>query len=386
MKLLLIAVGQLPMFQGTNTNDFVPFCSTDTGTNLLEQAAYLASPNLPIGNQPGVASSQLVNKALRQATYIASQIAQFISNATNTSVLDAATPTTLLSQMFGAFGFLTPVRTIITATGAGTFNLTYKFKILSGNATATATYSDGTNTFTVVTTITSGIELIATGPSLPIANSGTLSKTGGTGDATITYNAVRAPLYMDVFGVGGGGAGGGCAASGGVQSTAAAGGGGGGSFLKRYLNPSGQYAYVVGTAGVASSGNSAGTGGAATTFNTGAQSAGGGGGGGGAGAAPGTSVFVSGGGAGGTSSGGDENWTGFPGGPGWVLSASQSQAGAGGGSSRSGGTSVIINSPSSAAASGFGGGGSGADNPTSNGAQTGGAGTSGILEITLYFE
>jgi microcystin-dependent protein len=81
------------------TNDFLPFCPTNTGTNLLTQGEYATSPYLPIGNQPGVASSKLVNKALRQATYIASQIAQFLSDKTGDDILDNATPAQIQATM-----------------------------------------------------------------------------------------------------------------------------------------------------------------------------------------------------------------------------------------------------------------------------------------------
>jgi hypothetical protein len=86
----------------SNTNDFVPFCSTDTGTNLLEQAAYLSDSQLAIGNQPGVARSVLVNKVLRQCSYVMSQIAQAISTKLAQDVLDNATPSALLAQIQNA--------------------------------------------------------------------------------------------------------------------------------------------------------------------------------------------------------------------------------------------------------------------------------------------
>lgn len=70
------------------TNNFLPFCSTDTGINLLSQADYAASPYLLIGNQPGVASSQLSNKTLRQASAIVSQVAQAVSDITGLDMLD----------------------------------------------------------------------------------------------------------------------------------------------------------------------------------------------------------------------------------------------------------------------------------------------------------
>ena len=62
------------------TNEILQFAETDTGTNLLTQAEYLADAQRPIGNQPGVARSKLVNKALRQSSLIASGIAEFLAD------------------------------------------------------------------------------------------------------------------------------------------------------------------------------------------------------------------------------------------------------------------------------------------------------------------
>src|SRR5665213_2887854 len=70
------------------TNDFVPFCNENTGTNLPTQSAYLANPNLPIGNQPGIASSSFNNKPLRQASTIAAILAQFTANEIGADMLD----------------------------------------------------------------------------------------------------------------------------------------------------------------------------------------------------------------------------------------------------------------------------------------------------------
>jgi hypothetical protein len=84
------------------TNDFLPFCPNDTGTNLEEQAAYLIDTSRTNGNQPGVASSKLNNKALRQSTYVVSQLAQWMSNKLNQNVLDDATPSEILAQFYAA--------------------------------------------------------------------------------------------------------------------------------------------------------------------------------------------------------------------------------------------------------------------------------------------
>ena len=115
------------------SNQIYPFCPTDTGSNLDSLSTY--PTDATNGNQPGVASSQLNNRALRQGTYLATEFAQYMVNKNNTDVLDNATPAQLLSNIKGAFEFLLPIETIFSS-GSGTFNLSYKFKIASGNATS----------------------------------------------------------------------------------------------------------------------------------------------------------------------------------------------------------------------------------------------------------
>lgn len=189
------------------TNQFLPFSPTDTGTNLLSQADYAAAADRTIGNQPGVASSQLVNKSIRQPTFVVSQIAQYLADSLGVNVLDDANATKLLAQITASENRLSPIITKYI-TGTGTHYKTYKFFIAVGSATAGATYTNNTFTFTVSTTVASGLVLTAVGTGAPEAF-GTLTKSGGTGDTTITFYAMRAPLYFQVkmAGAGGGGAG-----------------------------------------------------------------------------------------------------------------------------------------------------------------------------------
>lgn len=82
----------------------------------------------------------------------------------------------------------------------------YKFTITAGNATAGATYTNNGQTFTVLSTIAAGTVLIAPGTGAPAA-SGTLTKSTGTGDATLTFSAVVAPpTYAPTLQTGGDGA------------------------------------------------------------------------------------------------------------------------------------------------------------------------------------
>lgn len=98
------------------------------------------------------------------------------------------------------------VQTFTSSTG--TYNKDYTFIITSGNATVGATYTNNAVTFTVYATVASATQVVMSGSGAPAA-SGTLTKSGGTGDATLTFSAVLAPLYLKITMVGGGGGGGG---------------------------------------------------------------------------------------------------------------------------------------------------------------------------------
>lgn len=233
----------------STVNDFLPFCPTDSGTNLLTEAEYLAAAGRTAGNQPGVASSKLNNKALRQATYIASQLAQLISNRSNTDVLDDATPTKLLAQMYANFSIHYPVLTKY-ASGSGTHALTYIFFVGSGSATTGATYTNNSVTFTVVNTVASGVAIRMTGASVPLTN-GVLTKTGGTGDTTLNFYAFKTALYMKLRLVGGGGGGG----QSGVAATGTAGGTGGDTTFGSFTGQGGSGG-SSGAAGAAGGGTS----------------------------------------------------------------------------------------------------------------------------------
>ncbi len=71
--------------------------------------------------------------------------------------------------------------------GVALANGQYYFTITSGNATVGATYTNNAQTFTVVNTIAAQTKLVCTGTGAPAA-SGTLTKSAGTGDATITFS------------------------------------------------------------------------------------------------------------------------------------------------------------------------------------------------------
>ena len=84
------------------TNEILPFASTDTGTNLLTQAEYSTDSQRPIGNQPGIARSKLVNKALRQSSLVSAGVAQYIANKQAANVVDTLTTEQLATLMENA--------------------------------------------------------------------------------------------------------------------------------------------------------------------------------------------------------------------------------------------------------------------------------------------
>ena len=99
----------------------------------------------------------------------------------------------------------------------------YTFTTTSANATKGAIYTNNGQTFTVVYTIVGATTLVCSATGAP-TSSGTLTKSSGTGDATITFSAEinvgtyqlptsPPPLYIRarLSGGGGGGAGGGTA-------------------------------------------------------------------------------------------------------------------------------------------------------------------------------
>jgi hypothetical protein len=82
-------------------NQFLAF-SQDPSANVLSQTAYSSDSQRLIGNQPGIARSQLVNKALRQSSVMTAALAQFIADRQPNDVLDSVVPATLETYLQAA--------------------------------------------------------------------------------------------------------------------------------------------------------------------------------------------------------------------------------------------------------------------------------------------
>lgn len=360
------------------TNDFLPFCPNDTGTNLESQGTYAVDTSRTNGNQPGIASSKLNNKAIRQSTYVVSQFAQFLSNQLTEDVLDDATPAKLLAQFTA---LLKPYAMNYTKllSGTGSFNLNYIFQIVSGNATVGATYTNNSVTFTVFATVSGATEVRMTGAGAPSLGTGTLTKATGTGDATLTFYAFRQPLYLVVRSAGGGGGGGGSGTSPGTGGTGGAttfgpgglsAGGGAGGTGGSSAGVGGTGTLGTGVTGLALSGSDGDY--AAFLATTGAAGRGG------------NTPHYSGGGSSVTgNSGSDPGKANTGGGGGGAGFNGTAATGAGGGSGSF--VQAIFANPSGSFSWGVGAGGT-AGSAGSGGGSGGGAGGSGIIEVEEHYQ
>jgi hypothetical protein len=275
--------------------------------------------------------------------------------------------------------------TIRRLTSGTTYNKNYSFVITSGSATVGATYTNNAVTFTVYATVASATLVVMSG-SGPPASSGTLTKSAGTGDATLTFTQVLAPIYLIVELVGGGGGGGGAATA--SSASGCAGGGGGGGYVKHlYTSPvAATFAYTIGSAGaVGAAGNNNGGTGGDTTFGALTASAGTGGIGSGAAASP----LAKGGGDGGAASGGNiANIIGGQGSPGIICSGAEGTAGNGGSTPFSMPTKGYVGASHAGvdATANTGGGGSGAIQVNNGGNVAGGLGGTGLVIVHEHYQ
>ena len=84
-------------------NEFKPF-AIGAGANVTPQADWEEMPALCTGFQSGKASSAQVNKAIRQASFVASALAQFVAEKTGKEVLDDGDVSGFIALLTSGFG------------------------------------------------------------------------------------------------------------------------------------------------------------------------------------------------------------------------------------------------------------------------------------------
>lgn len=90
-------------------NYIYPFGQDASGGNTMTDTAYNSDAQRLIGNQPGTARQELVNKVLQQCSVIAAGLAQFMVNNQSFDINDSLTPANVATYLGAAFSAYTGI-------------------------------------------------------------------------------------------------------------------------------------------------------------------------------------------------------------------------------------------------------------------------------------
>ncbi len=351
-------------------NDFKAF-ATDRNANVMSQEEWEALPALLSGFTAGKASSAQVNKAIRQASFIAAALAQYTANKSGLDVLDDGDLNGFISKMGTAFGKDFQALDATLTALAGLATAADKLPYFTGNDTAS---------LTTLTNVGRNI-LDKASTQAVIQYLGLSDASGYVGrwlntrvfNSSGTYTPTPGTKRIRVTITGGGGGGGGCKAISNNETFFGAGGGAGGTAIVTLILTKDSYPVTIGAGGGGGVGATNGLKGGDSSFGT--VIAPGGEGGGKVG------VTNTNGGNGGVPSTGGINITGGNGGDG--QSGNISVSGEGGTSHWGGGGRAGAGGGVIGRAYGSGGGGA-YDAGYSGTSMTGGKGAAGICIIEEF--
>lgn len=364
------------------TNDFKPF-ATGSGANVMSQADWVALAALATGFQSGKASSAQINKAIRQALFIASALAQYTADKSGQNVLDDGNVAGFITKMHTAFGAdFQPLDATLTAIAAltGAAN-----KLAYFNGTDTAALTDLTSVGRDIigkSTIADVVTYLGVGTGRLLRPPQVLTGVSGT------YTPPAGMQYALVYVLGAGGGSGSTPATSSTQTSASPGGASGSwAFVKLLASDIGSsQPYVIGQGGAAGVSGPGGAGGP-SSFGSLISAPGGGGSTVGVTVSTTASGLFPGGSPGGapsvTAGTVIESSNGSPGGKSTFIT-SHTLAGDGASSPKgSGGQGLGGTSPASPG-SGNGSGGSGASCAVSSSAKNGAAGANGGIWVMEF--
>lgn len=227
-------------------NNFKPF-ALDPNANVTSQADWEALPALLSGFTAGKASSAQVNKAIRQASFIAAALAQYTANKSGLDVLDDGDLNGFISKMGTAFG--------------------KDFQALDATLTALARLTTGANKLPYFTGTDTASQTDLTSVGRDIIGKGSIAdvlKYLGLGDtsgyvgrwvntrvftSSGTYTPTPGTKRIRVTITGGGGGGGGCQAISSNETFFGAGGGAGGTVITILTPTQNSYPVTIGAGG-----------------------------------------------------------------------------------------------------------------------------------------